>query len=309
MISVIVPIYNTKIQYLNKCIKSLINQDYKDFEVLLIDDGSKKEIADECEKITLLDSRVKVFHKENGGVSSARNLGLKNASGKYIAFVDADDWVDTDFLSLLVNAIKESDADLAISSIAYEYGEKETKNQQLSNRNCNVRLLDKSELYSGLLSSEYIGGFLWNKLFKKELILREMDENLHYCEDFEFVADYSQKINKAVFIDKKTYHYFKNENGITVNENYLSKYFSVLTAYEKIRNIYLINSPSKVAEINKNILKTALILRDRYKLSRVDNKDEYAIIQKTIKTYFLRAMISRKISTRTKLKLIAAYFS
>ena len=99
MVSIIVPVYNTPIEYLKKCIESLVSQTYRDIEILLIDDGSQKQVADFVSELPYQDGRIFVFHKENGGVSSARNLGLQKARGKYISFVDSDDWVESDFRS------------------------------------------------------------------------------------------------------------------------------------------------------------------------------------------------------------------
>ena len=96
-ISIIVPVYNAE-QYLRRCIDSILNQSFTDFELILIDDGSKDKSSDICDEYAAKDSRIKVYHKENGGVSSARNLGLDNANGEWIAFVDSDDFIKEDYL-------------------------------------------------------------------------------------------------------------------------------------------------------------------------------------------------------------------
>ena len=117
MISIIVPIYNAE-QYLHRCIDSILHQNYTDFELLLIDDGSKDASGAICDEYAAKDTRVRVFHKENGGVSSARNLGLDNAQGEYITFCDADDYVDQEWLAAYRDAIA-GDIDLAIQSCHY----------------------------------------------------------------------------------------------------------------------------------------------------------------------------------------------
>ena len=104
LISVIVPVYNVE-KYLNKCIDSIINQTYKNLEIILVDDGSQDSSGKICDEYTKKDNRIKVIHKENGGVSSARNIGLNNATGEWIAFIDADDWVDEEYLQTLFNRI------------------------------------------------------------------------------------------------------------------------------------------------------------------------------------------------------------
>lgn len=99
-ISVIIPVYNTE-STLHKCVDSILNQSYEDWELLLIDDGSKDHSAFICDEYAQQDKRIKVFHKENGGVSSARNIGIDNAEGKWITFIDSDDWVERNYLSNL----------------------------------------------------------------------------------------------------------------------------------------------------------------------------------------------------------------
>ena len=106
-ISIIVPVYNAE-KYLNECVDSILNQDFTDFELLLVNDGSKDNSGHLCDKYAHKDNRVRVFHKENGGVSSARNLGLDNAIGEYIVFIDSDDYVDVNYLSILMS-VGESD--------------------------------------------------------------------------------------------------------------------------------------------------------------------------------------------------------
>ena len=112
-ISVIVPVYNTE-QYLHRCIDSILAQTYTDFELLLIDDGSKDNSGKICNEYAAKDSRVRVFHKENGGVSSARNIGLDNAKGGWISFVDSDDWISTEYLENLFNAV-DNTVDLVVA--------------------------------------------------------------------------------------------------------------------------------------------------------------------------------------------------
>ena len=115
MISVIVPIYQTE-RYLPRCIDSILAQSFRDFELLLIDDGSKDNSGAICDWYARQDSRVRVFHKENGGISDTRNFGLDHAKGDYIAFVDSDDYIGHDYLKILMEMAVENDADMTIIS-------------------------------------------------------------------------------------------------------------------------------------------------------------------------------------------------
>lgn len=112
MVSIIVPVYNVK-KYLPKCVDSLVNQSFKDIEIILVDDGSTDGSGDVCDQYTVIDKRVKVIHQENSGQGSARNRGLDIAKGEWIGFVDADDWLDEDYYEKMVTSAKENDADMA----------------------------------------------------------------------------------------------------------------------------------------------------------------------------------------------------
>ena len=111
LVSIVVPIYNTE-QYISKCIESLINQTYKNLEIILIDDGSTDNSFNICKKYQKEDERIKLFHKENGGVSSARNYGIKKATGEYICFCDSDDYYSLEALTIMTDTIRDSNADL-----------------------------------------------------------------------------------------------------------------------------------------------------------------------------------------------------
>lgn len=113
LISVIVPVYNIESEYLERCIRSICNQTYKNLEIILVDDGSNDGSGIICDKFAMEDSRIRVFHKENGGSSSARNLGIKEAKGEYIGFIDSDDYIEPDMYELLAGAVEKYDAPMA----------------------------------------------------------------------------------------------------------------------------------------------------------------------------------------------------
>lgn len=120
IISIIVPVYNTE-KYLDKCIQSVLAQTYTNWELLLIDDGSTDSSGAICDKYAAEDNRIRVFHKENGGVSSARNLGLDNAQGEWISFVDADDWIENSMLHDAYQKAMDENAEIIFTDIKYHY--------------------------------------------------------------------------------------------------------------------------------------------------------------------------------------------
>lgn len=200
-ISVIVPVYNTG-QYLPRCIESILNQSFTVFELLLVDDGSTDNSGAVCDDYAEKDSRVRVFHKENGGVSSARNMGLRNIRGQYVVFVDSDDWVDEQYLEHLMCG----DSDLVVAGIQ-EFGGSDALRVSKEYKNVSICELKNSWTYSADYFS-YI--FPVAKRFRSSVI-REygllFNERLFFSEDFCFVLDYLGCVNTAVEIPFADYQY------------------------------------------------------------------------------------------------------
>ncbi len=299
LVSVIVPVYNTKECYLSKCIKSLTLQDYINIEIILVDDGSNEITAELCDNIAFENDKIKVFHKTNGGVSSARNLGLEKAEGEYILFVDSDDWVDTDYVSTLLNATQNFNADMAITKFYYEPSNVVNCIEEYS-----TQIFNNNELVFNIVSSEQIGGFLCNKIFKAKLIKSKLDTNLHYCEDLDFVLNYAKSVKTAIFINKQTYHYFKNEGSVTAFGNYNYKVLSILTAYDKIIRLYS-NNKIILSILYANKLRAGINIRKSYKLNNIKNPKEYMTINKSIFKSLFVILISSYIPLKNKLVLTA----
>ena len=197
-ISVFVPVYNTE-KYLRQCIDSILAQTFTDFELLLINDGSTDGSGAICDEYAQKDSRVRVFHQENGGVSSARNLGLNNVRGEWISFVDSDDWVKKNFLDKLI--VNSENVDLVcVGFIQIE--------DKLKYRNVDYE--GNASECLGLFFENRILGFLWNKLFKTDIIKSNnllLNESISFREDEEFVLRYFCYITKVNSISYSCYYY------------------------------------------------------------------------------------------------------
>lgn len=211
-ISIIVPIYNCS-NYIDKCIFSLIHQTYRNIEIILVNDGSTDNSLEKILEYQNQDNRIKIVNQSNQGVSSARNQGIKNANGKYITFVDSDDYLDNDAIEKLVNHIEPN----TVVKINYK-----TKKQNQEK----IHILPRTE-YSvsrykeGILKNE-IGGFCWGYLFEKEKI-EYFDETTSYLEDTLFLLQYLTKINKIKIVENSYYNYCFNDNSITKNNNRIIK--------------------------------------------------------------------------------------
>lgn len=228
-VSVIVPVYKVE-KYLRRCVDSILSQTYTDFELLLIDDGSPDNSGKICDEYAAFDSRVRVFHKPNGGVSSARNLGLDNALGEWISFIDSDDWIDVHFLQ---DMSCNNDVDLVVSSF--------------TSKGANTQWSDKVE--AGLYDRGGLGPFLesycttcqlmapWGKLFKTEKINESrlrFDQRLDTREDTIFVLQYLIVCERIKVLEETLYYYWIEGSSLSSNlNNHNSQYLLFLSEYKK----------------------------------------------------------------------------
>lgn len=202
-ISVIVPVYKTE-GLLDRCVESIVGQTYKNLEIILVDDGSPDNCPAMCDEWAEKDSRIRVIHKENGGVSSARNAALDIATGDYIGFVDSDDWIEPEMYSSLIQKISESGKNIALCS----YYAVEISGERYERR-CVVdkEVLDKDDYFRFIVLGGD-GGYIWNRLYDAD-ILKEVrfDEDIWYSEDLLFNFKTAQKSNGAAVLDKAEYNY------------------------------------------------------------------------------------------------------
>lgn len=203
MISVIVPVYNME-KYLEKCVRSILDQDYKDIELILVDDGSKDSSPAMCDEFAKQDERIKVIHKQNGGQGSARNMGLDIAKGEYISFIDSDDWVEPDMYTNLIAVAQENNADLAICEVALN----EEDGSVLKKKRVNGTLvMTKDEAFSHRFDgSEIVTDSPCNKLYKKELFEKLRYPENRLLEDSALMYLILDRVEKVVSSEKVGYN-------------------------------------------------------------------------------------------------------
>lgn len=233
-ISVIVPVYNVE-KYLHRCVESILSQTLDDFELILVDDGSKDNSGTICDEYARKDFRVKVFHKKNSGLSAARNTGLEKALGKYVIFVDSDDyWADVNCLDYLYKLIEEFDADVLRGEyIALNEKGEEINTIVRNKKDFEYKLLDSATFYINAIAGE---NFSWLFLYKKKAIEQfRFDENRAFQEDIDFNIKFFSKPHKCIYTSKKFYVYQKREASITttLNINNLSGSFSLCDVFDK----------------------------------------------------------------------------
>lgn len=217
LVSIVVPIYNGE-AYLEKCIKSIINQTYDNFELILVDDGSTDNTYNLGKMIATKDDRISIFHYENGGVSCARNEGISHINGEYFTFVDVDDELEPSALEKAIFSLESSKSNVII------YG----WNVQLENSVESIKICDEIQVYKSneivlqrILQnySDFGGGYPWNKLWKRQglLDIELFDIKLSYFEDLEWSVRMLQKTDRIVLCPECLYKYNVNPNGATQN--------------------------------------------------------------------------------------------
>lgn len=237
LVSVIVPVYNCE-QYVKECIDSLLRQSYSDIEVIVVNDGSTDDSLKICRKYEELDSRIKVFDQENQGVSSARNKGIQMARGKFLSFVDADDYVDRDFIESLVAIMP--DAGIGIC------GYKRAEEDKIKHEYIICKELNVASLYRNIFAKSDILSGCCNKLFSADIIHKHhltFDNKLYVGEDMVFLAEYLKCVqNNFKYLAKSTYTYRKNKKS-TLQRTYFNQEFDAkkatcLDAVEKLNVLY-----------------------------------------------------------------------
>ena len=205
-ISVIIPVFNME-RLLPKCLDSLLSQEHDALEIILINDGSTDSSGKICSRYSESDERIIVIHKENGGVSSARNIGLSKATGSFVSFIDPDDWLENDMYSKLCDLARTESSDIVMCGY---YQEKENNTVPLIKQVGEIIVYGPAEAMNEILDSKKFRGYLWNKLFNLELIRKnkvEFDEDIHFCEDMLFCAEAILHAERISYDSTPLYHY------------------------------------------------------------------------------------------------------
>lgn len=214
LVSIIVPVYNIE-NFIEKCIKSLCEQTYQNLEILLIDDGSKDKSGYLCDTMGKKDNRIKVFHKKNTGLSDARNYGIKNASGKYLLFIDGDDTISKDMVEVLYVKITDNEADISACPFIYEYSDGSTKNYEKIVRDCDY-IMSNEEAVELLINKKYAFRHIaCNKMYKASLFGDVLFPVGKLYEDMGTVYKLISKAKKIVYTYNTYYYYYQRSNSIT----------------------------------------------------------------------------------------------
>lgn len=273
MVSIIVPIYNVE-EYLKRCIDSLVNQTYKDIEIILVNDGSTDSSLNICKEYANQHKIIKLIDKMNGGLSSARNAGLKHCQGEYIAFVDSDDWVEPNYIEVLLDVLEKHNVDIAQCSYVKEVGQ--VNSSKIINQYNEEILTGKDAIKKLYIKDDYVKTVVaWNKLYRRNIFERiRFPEGLNY-EDEAIIHEILYKAGTLVKIDYTLYHYLIRKNSITQSEFSLKR-LDAVKAFE--RRIDFFTKNKEIELLNMTIpryFRCLLGIATSLYYSNIENKHIY----------------------------------
>lgn len=297
LISIIVPVYNVQ-EYLKNCINSILNQSYKNIEIILVDDGSTDESSSICDLYVKKDNRIKVIHKENGGLSDARNVGIKSARGKYITFVDSDDYLDENYVKALYILITENNSDIACSRMK----KTDSLNDKIINKNEKINIYNSIDAIKEILYQRNIDNSAPSKLFKKDLFENILFPVGYAFEDLDTMYKLFLQANKIVSTTNNYYLYYQRQGSIlhTVKDKTINDLLTIIDNMNKNLISYgELKAPLMARTLNANF----------YIYNRSTNKD----IKENSKKYIIenrkKVLKDSNISKKTKYGIIISLVS
>ena len=238
-VSIIVPVYNAEAT-ISRCIESIINQEYRDFELLLIDDGSTDSSGTICDRYAAEDSRIRLIHKENTGVSETRNMALDLACGTYLQFLDSDDWITPNATRLFVEEAERYHCDMVISDFYRVVGKRVAQKGDIDD-DC---VLTQEEFSAHMLQNpaDFYYGVLWNKLYRRDIVEKyhlRMNPQISWCEDFMFNLEYIRHAEVFYALQVPVYYYVKTKGSLASQGMSISKTIKMkLMVFEYYNNFY-----------------------------------------------------------------------
>lgn len=290
MVSVIVPVYNAE-HCLGSCVEMILAQDIPDFELLLVDDGSSDKSGSLCDAYAQKDSRIRAFHKENGGASSARNLGLDQAKGEFLVFVDADDRIPVNHLSTLFQVQQETKADIVCGSVTYVPG------PTMCHAAC---VCSAWELIQLVLYRDGVADYPVSKLYRRSLF-----DGLRFVEgitseDFEIFYRLYRRANIVALTDKTTYYYIQNSTSVS-NGGFSEKFFNRITICERLLRDVAEEKPELLPAAHSRAVDEAIWLYGILPSGRYPQQQEW--IKQTIQKYGRSVLVDPKATGKVKKKI------
>lgn len=302
LISIVVPIYKVE-KYLEKCVYSLLTQSYKNLEIILVDDGSPDNCGKICDRFQIMDNRIKVIHKINGGLSDARNVGVEVATGEYITFVDSDDYVDNDYINYLYSLLKTNDSDI---SIVMPYQVDENYIIKKSNKKEKIYNYDSVNALKTMLYQKKFETSAWGKLFKIDIVKGIKFPVGKIYEDIGTIYKYLLKAKNVTFSTKRIYYYLQRNDSIMGRKyksndlDYVYNSKLLLEEMEKNGNLELIKAAkSRYVSANFSVL---------IKLNKSDPKIRNELLL-NIKKNQKNVFFDRNVRLKNKIAILLTYIN
>lgn len=302
LISVIIPIYNVE-RHLEKCLNSIVNQTYKNLEIILINDGSTDGSGEICKKYAENDSRVIYISRENKGVSASRNEGIEKAHGDYFSFIDSDDYLELDAYEYLIKIIQDKKVDI-VNYEHYVTFQNFEKRHQLSDKN--YGLFDKYEAQKQLV---YNVAFAWNKLFSKKTISAlKFDEKILRGEDSLFARQAFDKAELIWFDSRPLYHYVQSEES-ACRGVFRPSQLTAIELYDIYDKFYSKNYPELLPKCYADLNTLMISLYCDMWQDKLNYRKEEKLVYNTFKRYYNKAIACNELSKKQKVKMKIFKFS
>ncbi|UTR10577.1 glycosyltransferase [Evansella sp. LMS18] len=279
-VSVIVPIYKVE-KYIHRCLESILNQSYTNLDIILVNDGSPDSCGSIADEYALANDRVRAYHKENGGLSDARNYGMNYAEGTFTMFVDSDDWIEPEMVEELVRAALDYKADVVQSAFYYAHDTYHLFDNRYFSRDGSTSVLNNKELMNELVINERVKNFAWGKLYKTSLIRSFPFKKGVLFEDVFWAHNIMHQVSTYVIVNKPLYNYYQRDDSIVAT--YTPKNLDIIKGLKERHSFIEIHYPDLVNESYKMLLKTNL---EHYKLLTLNKrKDPEGSHRKEIQSY------------------------
>lgn len=296
LISVVVPIYRVE-KFLKRCVDSILNQTYKNIEVILVDDGSPDNCGLMCDEYKKQDHRVKVIHKANGGLSDARNYGTELASGNYITYIDSDDWVAEDYIEVLFKVIKHTNSDISVFPLHYVYPDKKDnificlQNNDIKD----VKCFDNCTAIEHMFYQKMFDCCAPGKLYKTPLMKAIQFPKGKLYEDLFTTYKVFSNVNKIAFLDTNKYYYWQNQDSI-MYQKFNKRRFDAVEAVDEIE-LFIINKYPNIisSALSKKFSNYCFVLK-KLPLNSTDNEiyQMQLKIWSFIKSYRIKMILDSK---------------
>ena len=284
-VSIIVPVYQVE-NYIRQCIDSILVQTFTDFELILVDDGSKDRSGKICDEYAVLDQRVKVIHKENGGLSDARNCGMDQAVGNYFMFVDSDDYIAPTMLEYLYKALMNKEADIAVCNFLHFF--EEDRKRDFST-NIQSEVLSGAEIFYSRKNERVYGIWTvaWNKLYKRETLGNVRFRFGKYHEDEFWANDIYQMDIKVVTIPECLYYYRQRDNSIMGRKN-IKRDFDILEALQERIAVYFMDERHADQAYKVMIFSLEYLAESKKLITNKDEENQFLQAEKKTKDMIKR---------------------